>query len=391
MKSSETLILRKKLSIECYLIRATLLTPEKRPDIRAVLMLASENGGRISDKVLSGKFFPGLSIAIARNLIRRYQEIDLFDDLGNITTLGRETLKLKGEDALIPESGVYKVWATNDPIVTQKILSIEKVVDLDPYEFEENTKESNNKSRQGKRTTFERMPDWILQKFDGILNAWYDGKVSFFSVKEILDRGLKINRNDNRYGRFSPELELSVSSNRIVKLSIHDQTKKTKIILETQIDRDTVWKSFVKDSGLNWNGNPLEGGHALVGFNEITSQTVSSFVKEVPSVAVDLNVFGRLSSDPVFVEVQPVSLHDAEKWGRSLLLGRIDHFVSMTDYDTIRSSVRSRFMSYRPDRLPSILDLLNEIKEVGLERGEHDRKYWYLQMPMDLSYQGAEN
>ena len=120
------LTLSRKLEILCFEVFAEVAKAETRQEIQAVLLLAQENGGRITPELVCTKLLGGRPLVVGRTILQRCRLLNLLQGDENESFLTAEGSESASRGLVfIPERGKYRFWVTDDPLFTPAALDLE--------------------------------------------------------------------------------------------------------------------------------------------------------------------------------------------------------------------------------------------------------------------------
>lgn len=388
MAASDSFSMQRNLEVECFVVKMTVLVPSERPDIRAILMLADENGERLDADILMTKFFPGLNHAIGKNIIRRYMEMGLLDNSGRLTESARLSMELEKNRVLIPESGDYKIWVTEDTLVPQRILRLNRISEVELNEFEYRPKQAGGQKSSEVIYRPEKLPEWLTFDRVSTFMVLFEGEILPIAVSELETKGFYVKENDKHFEGYSPRLIMKINSGHSVTVEVRDDIMSSALEIESEVESEDLWNQVVDEFALEWEGGILSSGFAKFDFDKLDQRGKDSFLVSVSSRDIALHTLGKFTSSEIELNAQPATQDDADRWGKYSLENSINDYVNEQEFEEIKRLVRSKFANLIPEELPSLRDLVEEFKQTGMEGGEYDKRYWYLMAPIDLKYGG---
>jgi hypothetical protein len=126
-------ILTTAIPVSSVAVFAEMAWMERRPELGLLCRAAREQGQRITAAVVQSAL-PGLSDAGASNVIAWCQMLGLCDARGGITALGEDVAE--GDEAPVPEQGVYRLWLGQHPVIGSRVLAVERLTSTRDPRFE---------------------------------------------------------------------------------------------------------------------------------------------------------------------------------------------------------------------------------------------------------------
>jgi len=360
--SKNELVLKKDVKIKCFDVMADIAIETSRKDIIPILKLAEENGGMLDGKTVVENFLPGSPLVMGDNLVKRYTDRGYLDEEGNLTKMAKNVLE-KGVP-LIPEHGPFRVWATDDSIYDDCILTLERV--------EENIKSDEDKS--------DELPGWIFEtQGESITLFNIHGKskndhIHFVHINTIEGIG-------------EPKDESPSKMKAIFKIS-QDYTKLNFRIgnndfpynHQHDLKLTDVWEQIKIKNKLDWRGKPLDKGYLEVKFEDLNQKEKINFTKKIKVKELYTHI-GDYDVEPLDVNIQPKRYEDAKKWYLSLLKDKINKYLPAEQYTKVCEEIKSKFESHeiKDEDIPDQEELAQKFK-----KSDQTREFWYLQAPIDL-------
>ena len=367
---SNMLVLKREVESECYECLATIRVKEKRSYLTTVLKLAKKNGV-IDENLIIKELLPGESIKMARNLISRYEQLGFLDENGSLTDLGEEAAN---GNVFMPERGKYLICVSPDPTIVSGLVEIKS---LDDRTAVKENKQNYNKNK----SSDEEIPE-ILENCVGNRSlVWFNDNIEEVWIDEISNSVIK----GEQIQKFKVEITVSYNG-----LHMKLLRNKSEMILTPSniVSLEDVWESFRYSNKLNWQGWPLQKGVNLVEYKELEMKNIKSFTRIIPSFKLNLEDMGAFDTDPVEVNIQPVSQEDASKWALDLITIDLVDYIDEKIFGQIVKNVKSKFTSYHP-KMPKLKEFMKYIYEKALQSDKDiPMEYWYLRAPIDLVLEG---
>ena len=125
--TDDKLKLRRKIDTDSFECIATIRSNANRPDIEALIGLLKEYQ-MVTPELIIEHMLPHKPLAMAKNLISRYMVLGFLDENGKSGLYAGYALD---GDIMLPERGKYKIFATPDPMILQRIIKLSYLDDSD--------------------------------------------------------------------------------------------------------------------------------------------------------------------------------------------------------------------------------------------------------------------
>jgi len=366
--------LSRNVKLHCYDILMDMgIKTDKRPDIVAVTKRAQELGGSITPEIICKDLINRpKAISAGRNILQRCQDLDLFDDRGRLTEEGQRTAE--EETVFMPETGTYRIWFTEDPLIPNKFITFKPVFDgsirSDVF---------TNGNAKEKKNELVNLPDWIQQCTGKEVRALGDGKII-----KIYSMEATVRRVPNHSKNFDVILEIPqfLQPSLKIKSSTWEEPLDVKS-LPINIEFDAIWRSLLGDDQHQWTGN-----HFQIPMDQITDSEKKLFRKDMPLTSPMLEHLGTFSDTVVLdVPIAPISPEEANLWANFLLHQRIQQYMNPQEYNQLSDEIVSRDeFGYFQDSV-SLPGQHQMSQSFFGKDSSKSKQYWYLQAPLDLTLQ----
>ncbi len=367
------IVLTRTVELQVYDVVMELGRAEDRRDVIAVLMRTAELSGRITPEEVCRSFFPERPVALGKNVLGRCAELGVLDGEGRITDLGREALEKRR--VFQPERGRYQVVCTLDPLIPQRILTLESVHEprVDQTVGERRLARSKAKETAPPRSDVE-LPDWLKATEHHTLNLVDSGKeVAILSVEP---RCLRMPSQ----GGFALRVrwELSAEDDPVLRL----EGSVDRVLEAPQVSHDGVLTELLTNAGRTWDP---EVGVMRCTFEELTDAQRASFSGALELESPVLQAYGRFSPTEISdLPVAPSGPGEAQRWAEWLLDHSITAYMTDREYEALSGQIVQRFPEFRV-RLPTRQQKEAALREsVDPLRDRMPRAYWFLRAPHDL-------
>ena len=353
--------LRRKLKLKKYKIIAEIAKFKKREELVAVLKLAKNNGGKISPDLICNKLLANKPVRVGERIIQRCQNLDLFDKNNSLTEVGFTA----AEEELIPdlERSVFSIWVSEDSILSDR----EKIVKID-YSSESTT----DIIRKEKAIKTINIEDWITETCKEMEGLVIDGEK--VRIDNIEKKG--------QLEKISGEEEIWI------KWKISDKTlysmKTTGFInrnLEPpKITFEMLWLNLLQENAIFWDNNDLS---LTVKFDSLKDYEKRNFERDDKILQPKIDSLGIFEAVTIKYRIKPRTENDASRWAKWILINTVKNYLNEKEYDKFRIGILVQFSEYSL-KLPTLKQLIDELKILKSRDEKFSRVYWYLQSPIDL-------
>ena len=371
--TNDRLKLRRKIDTDCFECIATFRSNANRPDIEALMGLLKEYQ-LITPELIIEHMLPDKPLAMAKNLISRYMELGFLDENGKAGLYAKYALD---GDIMLPERGKYKIFATPDPVILQRII---KVSYLDDSDRKKEVGNGQNKTVTANPPKPMPIPDY-MRDAEGIkCLVWFDGRKNIV-LESIEPMGIPLSDPVD----ISLEVELGHNFTRVF-LSNPKEKESITMVETPPLGLEVVWKQILLDPRLaGWTGGPLDLGKLEVSFEETTPQERETFTRMIQSFQVFIDRLEIFRVDGFSVSVSPGTKKDAEKWAEYAMLSKINDYLADKEYIVLSAMVENKFKEFDL-KMPERDELLQKVDEhFHNSKEEAMRKRWYLRAPVDLT------
>jgi hypothetical protein len=372
----KSLTLSRKVELEKYELLMEIGRQEKREELNAILMLAKEQGGRVTAADVCNRLLIGRPEQVGKAILDRCRYFDLLDDHGRLTVVGRESLE-NGE-VFVPERGRYILWYTDDPLFPSRVLNLEATSES-PISNE--IYQQNGYNDNAEKDTSENIPEKIIS-LEGRVFRLFGKSNGRIQIRKINLNGIikKLDPDD--------QLQAQIILTPNQKTEIHFKGKFRIQGTRSDISFDDNWLPALGHYSDLWDNN--QKNPALkTSFSKLGENEIFTFKKNLRLESPTLPNLGTFEDTMVEdVPIKPVGLTDAEKWATYILRKSIDTYLDQSQYQNLTKSIRSKFLDYPHLEIPSIKELKDEILKEKKPDGRLPREYWYLQAPIDLNEGG---
>ncbi|MHA1252939.1 MAG: hypothetical protein ACTSRP_23325 [Candidatus Helarchaeota archaeon] len=399
----ETILLKRKLeNIEKYLVKAEINIEEEAKIWQTITLLALEHDSKLTIDILCEKF--GFTKPMAELAIKRSVDMGIIErvEVGWSIIPVEPSWKLTEEGKKVaesgkiyyPESGIYQVFISRDPLVSQKFITFLR------YDERDKNKDVELKNEKTSEEVFGNIKGW---EFENLLTKTNNDSNRETIIQSKYIKIIDIEKIIYPYQKedFKNEIDL------VIKLEI-DQFNRNILIIGSILD-NKIKNEWIKIADnfpeyyeviyyllksvnveKNWNG---EKNRLLISFDETSLRERKTFRKEITIENPEIEGFGRFDPITISVPIIPKTEDDCLKWEKSLLRDRILNYsapCNENDYNRFIDEIYRQMEenNAEPVELPDISvyieELLEECKDQNGEYGKRPTEYWYLKAPIDL-------
>jgi DNA-binding PadR family transcriptional regulator len=306
--------LQKKQIVKVHQVAMELLTKTKESPFIAILILAKEYDGYVSNENLREDLFPNLPIRACSNLLNRLVKEGYFeeeyDNYFELTEKGQESAADKS--MWVGEKGIYNVYSTETPFSEQRIIGIEPV----------KNKTIDDRDQKPQRVSNE---------------------LSSYENQEIYLKGTeyRIEKIDNKCFQLPDEnwiLKLSAAPKQKVNLSIKGK-EITELGQEMEFDFEVLQSNILSKNF----GHSYSEGYVLSPFDNQNTNFVREIKIEQPFFLNEVFEPTNLKD----IKHCPSTKQDAQNWYLHLLTNNIQkYFLSDSEFDTHSNAHTQLFQSH---------------------------------------------
>ncbi len=361
------IILNKNITVKKFKALIDIGIKEKRTDIVALLMIAKSHNDTLSEKIIYDEFIFRENKAMANRILQRCQDLGLIDENLKITDDGINAR----EEGMIYRSytGTYYVWASEDPLLPQKILNIEIIEEK--INFKNEILRQRNTEEGTIEKNIESLPEW-LQDIKQIKNI------------KLLDK----NKREIRIESIQEKIEPNFVSEKL-KAQIY-LTAESKLIKFNGLFKDerelsifpdirSVWKQLLGDRYSLWD---REEQALKISFKESKERELLSFTKVLSFISPKIENFGVFNDFSLEIKLKPQSNTDAELWGNWLLENQIKEYMFPGVFEKYKEEINKKFVGYNI-ALQDLDDLSKKVVD-NVFVNEIPIDFWFVQAPIDI-------
>jgi hypothetical protein len=368
--------LKKRIAVKKFKAIMDIGQKEERSDIISLLKIAQSHNNQLSEKIICDEFIFRDNRTMSKRILKICGEFGVIDENFKINEDGFQALL--DNKIYRPQTGTYIVWATQDPIIPQRILNLEI--------FDENSNLKNEiygyryeKSDSGERlkreiepVKLESVPEWIHE-------VTYSENIKMFD--EL--------KNEIRIQKIEEKIEPLIEE-RSLYATIHIEADGIKLSLEGLFedsrllsifpDYKTVWNILLKEDALNWNWDreSLKISYVSLSLKEKLSMH-KNLVFQNP-VIQQFGPFENLKVSNILIE--PISAEEADEWANWLLRKKISTYLFTDQFNLLKNEIQNDFLDFDIN-----FDDRNKIArefERFLKEPEIPDEFWFINAPLDI-------
>ena len=369
----KSLSLTRNVKMEKYEVLLEIARQYKREELIAVLKLAEENYGRVTAANICEKLLIDRPESFGKAVLNRCQYLDLLDEGGRLTDIGKEALKTAS--VFLPERSKFLMWYTEDPLIPQKLLHLQPLEE--PLLSEDVRKDRNIQSVNSQDDKVNTLPE-KLHSLEGCEANLLGRDSGLVVIRKIASYGVfkNLSSDDNL------RLCLRIEAQGQTSLSVEGKFKRT--LPSPKIEFEWAWAGVLGPLRDRWDTS--RNPPALrISFAELSDVELGSFQKTLHISKPELEGLGIFEDTSIEdVPITPRTNDDAAEWAEWLLTRSIDTYLTQEEFQEKRTMVKEVFPDFPSLQLPSSEDLTGKLWGLRDDRGKFPHQYWYLQAPIDL-------
>jgi len=352
--------LERKIEIRKYKVILDIGQKEERSDVIALLLIAQSNNNRLTKDIVCNKFLFRDHDKMAENVLRRCIDYEVLDTDYKITEKGLQAI----EDGMIYHyyNGVFYLYATNDPLIPQKILDIELC--------NENINFRDEIREPGETTELIDIPLWMKDIENIKDKKLFNTDKIEIDVKSISD---KIELIEN----YDQLVTINITSKScILKMEgLYDDQREINYFPNYNTVLHLLFEERIND--WDWNDNKLKVVSAILSDSEKIN-----FKRKISFKNPKIPDFGDFNSVSFIVNIKPKTEFDANKWANWLLKNEINDFMFEPFFVKRKQEIAKLFQNYKIE-FHSHEFLCEEMKN-SIDFDNISNKYWFVVSPSDL-------
>ena len=366
------LVLGRQVELEKYEVLMEIGRQQPREELHAVLLLAEEHGGQATATDIANELLLGRPESVGKAVLDRCRDLDLLDEFGRITRIGREALQ--AGNVFIPERARYLMWYTEDPLIPQRLLNLEPRDEPDLRQ--EVAVMKSRQANDSKNESVQNLPD-RLRSLEGRSFSLMGRGEGTVTVRSIDMKGLTSRADPS--DRVSITLRIEPSGSNLTVGGRFDR-----VLPPPSLTFEEAWFSALGPLAKLWARSRNPPALRVI-FEELSDRELMSFSKTVILAKPSLRNYGDFDETSVEdVPIFPQGRVDATKWAKWLLKESVNTYMTDEKYQRLVDACVSRFPDFPNIELPSSKELARELSTEKTNEGRLPKKYWYIQAPLDL-------
>ncbi len=353
---------------------------EDRDDLYSILLLGQENSNKLTPELIQQKLLIDTPIIACELLVKTLQDLSLIDQNGVITETGKEVLDTK--KVPIKEAGVYDIYCVNDLLFNSVFLEC-KLVEITNIKSEVFAQDNN----QNPNLELINLPDWILSTNQR--KIFLKKRNQTLHIFEIEPKGHQI-RDSKERNTLSLIAELNLNSDGAKQFQFSGYVKGSEQMPD-DINFTNVWQILLGQDFPLWEHIPQRGHEAFkVAFEGLNEKELESFTRELKIQKPTLPKYGQFNTTIISnVPIAPLTAKDGQRWYEWFLERKVTNYLFSKQYADYIKTYQQKFPEFKlkPIAREEILQriTLQEKSESKQMNQRHQRKYWYLSAPLDLT------
>ncbi|MGR5135143.1 hypothetical protein [Vibrio jasicida] len=356
------LILERNVQLETWIVSATILKAEKRPEYDLVLKCIRD-GVCTEEQVAQHLLFDDRArLGIAQRLLNRALDLKLA-----VKKAGKYALTNEGHEAIrkqrifVPEEGSWMITFSKDPLLPFPIIAIEK--HLEPNAMDE-AMQRNRQESENRAANFKTIPNWIKKRVQGEAGQPCTGGEPIH-IDEIKPKGEHI----------ASPFSLSVKWNVMKRsLTLYKGNKEVSRFKAPDRGIDAVWHELLLGSRKidSWRKDTSEFEEYFDNIPDSSKSTMRINL-EFPRPSVEgLQRFNAVTAKGV--RLRPKTEECAQRWSEWLLLSHIENYATTEKFEKWREEAKQPFRDFDIN-LPSRDELANNVSAEQKKRSKRD---WHI-------------
>ena len=361
------------IDVKCFHVLGDFSFAQKREELRAVLLLMQERGGRLTPDDVCQQLLGGRPRVVGERLLGICERLGLVkwtEQRGprraELTDLGLTSVRT---DAIfVPEFGTWSVWVAQDPLLPKG----EALLAVKPFHEPPALDEVNGANGQKAPRVSVGLPPWV-KALRGLEHTprWGDGRA--LRVVNLEDMGELAEAS----ARLEISFRIAPQERPTVRLAgTLDGQRATAEIAPPQITFEELWSSL--PIAPLWRDGALRKPFAELDEEARARFEIAMTFQELRRPA--LGAFGRFTVEGI--PLKPVDARDASRWATWLLEHRATSYVAVDEYARRCEVLRRETFRDFPLELPGQAQLAQDILQRA-KTGPKPPAYWHLQAPLD--------
>ncbi len=356
------LILERNVQLETWIVSATILKSEKRPEYDLVLKCIRD-GVCTEEQVAQHLLFDDRArLGIAQRLLSRALDLKLV-----YKKSAKYALTDEGHEAIIkqrifvPEEGAWMITFSKDPLLPFPIMAIDKY--LEPNAMDE-AMQRNKQESEKRAANFKTIPNWIKKRVQGEAGQPCTGGDPIH-IDEIKSKGEYV----------ATPFSLSVRWNVTKRsLTLFQDKKEVSRFKAPDRDIDTVWHELLLGSRKidSWRKDTSEFEEFFENIPDSSKSTMRINL-EFPRPSLEgLQQFNTVIAKGV--RLRPKTEVCAQQWSEWLLFSYIENYATTVKFEKWREKAKQPFSDF-DIVLPSRDELANNVSAEQKKRSKRD---WHI-------------
>lgn len=376
---AQSIILKRKIDqIHVFYVKMKILVKKPAEFYGIIVGLALENNSQLSETILVEQL--QFTYSMAKTTLNRCYDMKLIDKNYNLTEMGR---KISEEGKMYqPEENLYKVYLTSDPLLPQRVIGIQRVL---------NDKNIKNIDTQKKNLNLNNKEIHNLLMADG-----ENDKGGFIHSDQIIIEDCAPNLITESNSACDLYLDCQISPT-ILSLKLKSTLNKRNFSaslkeIPSEFTYPLIFTSLLGSINLinDWEQN-LSALKVEFDRKDISRTDYLRFkhIFKIPNPSIPN--FGTFQSTKIQLEIIPKNTNSMLYWELELLFDKINEIITTSDYQKLHGEIRELMQNHAGESIS--LPSLEKIAKFKLEKykqnqeyGPRETLYWYLQTSIDLPF-----
>lgn len=384
--------LEREIKYKTYLVQAEIGVQKPAGLFSSVAELAMLNSKLLTENLIVNEF--AFSIPMAKRVIQRCLFKGLIEEQEentyHLTTLGEDTAK--GKLIYEKESGEFRIFVTDDPLISQCVLTIQRI---------DKTYHINKRGNIQMKKLENSLDNLVFQNFISEKN---ERETSFINSDKILIEKCyeNIHQEKNPILDFSitciaTPLDIDFRIDSVYNIRGNKGQKDLTLINHNSEFSFTLILSNLLKKKRQFSNWDEENNLLKVPFDLYSKRKINykQFHEKLVFETLEIKNFGEFKVIGFQIPIAPRNRDDCLKWEKYLLLERINEVCFKKHYSDLKKECEDlmEIKGKLSVELPNHHDLIKELKKQieiidpktkEITYGPRSDKYWFLQTGIDL-------
>lgn len=376
LRFGESILLNRTIDVFCIRIIGEIGVTEARPEIHAILSLATAQQGQVNIDDIANKLLGELPRLCAERLYKVCQSYNLLDNDGVLTEDGEKALTQK--KVFVPQKGIWDLWLTKDPLSPVPLVTVKA--------FDEPQAHSEARDKQALDKRRERMEPLDKELKNALMTAEMTPLAPDGNQYHFMDIENKVELID--IAQTTVSLSLNIPINGITQLNFYGQAGGRQVQRSCQfLDANyaDIWQSICDiedwhDSNFSpyWQDSDQSLRVEFSDWLTNTSKTNRLLTHQCKDVYFD--ELGNFDPIELFnIPLKPIDNEHAQQWALWTLTRAFSDYVYDNIYQQEVDKIKDIFGDFCFE-----LPMQSELASLCRQNNQHST-FWQLQAPLDWS------